>query len=121
MFCNQCGSELLPGAAFCARCGHPVEAAPANSAEAPQSLPCTVTFTREKQWFAVNPAVRIVVDDRDEYLIENGQTLRVSMAQGTHNIAFRCGIRNKVIDLTVQRDLALTLRWNRVTGSLIVQ
>lgn len=122
MFCNQCGSEILPGASFCAKCGRPVEPV---SAEEPNQSPgaqaFTVTFTREKQWFAINPAVTVVVDDRDEYRIDNGQTIRVLMAPGTHNVAFKCGIRNKIIDLTVQQDLELHLKWNRVTGSLTVR
>ena len=123
MFCNQCGSELIPGASFCARCGHPVDAPAPEAGAQPEAKAqaFTVTFSRESQWFAVNPAVRIVVDDRDEYRIDNGQTLRVPMAQGTHSVVFKCGVRNKVIELTVQRNLELHLKWNRITGSLVVQ
>lgn len=121
MFCNQCGSELTPGAAFCAKCGHPVSA-PSDAAGAqPDARAFTVTFTRQGQWFAVNPAVKIVVDERDEYRIDNAQSLRVPMTPGTHSVVFKCGIRNKVIELTVQQDLELHLKWNRITGSLVVK
>ena len=127
MYCNQCGSEILPGAAFCAKCGHPVQAGPdvpdsaAEPAGGATGQPCAVTFVREKQWFAINPKVKIVVDDRDEYRIENGQTLRVAMAPGTHIVVFKCGVRNKTIELTVRQDLVLHLNWNRLTGSLTVR
>ena len=106
------------------KCGQPVSPVapegPAQTAAAPQAQGFTVTFTRENQWFAINPQIKIIVDDRDEYRIENGQSLRVPMAPGTHNIVFNCGIRNKIIDLTVRQDLELHLKWNRVTGSLSV-
>ena len=133
MFCNQCGNEIAPGAAFCNRCGSPVAAfstdsaaAQAFSADPAQAFGAaaqgfTVTFEREKQWYAVNPAIKIIVDDRDEYRIDNGKTIRVPMAPGTHSVVFKCGIRNKVIELTVQQDLTLHLRWNRITGSLVVK
>lgn len=121
MFCNQCGSEILPGAAFCSKCGHPVGPTPEGAPEASPDNRFTVTFVRDKQWFAVNPNVKIIVDERDEYRIENGQTLRVAMAPGTHDITFKCGIRNKVIELTVREDLTLHLKWNRLTGSLTVR
>lgn len=120
MFCNQCGNELKPGTAFCPKCGHPVNAASSNGAAAGGANQFTVTFTRENQWFAINPAIKIVVDDRDEYHVDNGKSIRVPMAEGIHNVVFKCGIRNKVIDLTVQRDLELHLKWNRITGSLMV-
>ena len=117
MFCNQCGAELVPGAAFCLKCGRPT--APAGEGGGPRAF--TVTFIREKQWFAVNPGVKIVIDDQDEYRIENGEALRIPMAPGTHSVVFKCGIRNKIIDLTVQKDLELHLKWNRLTGSLTVE
>ena len=139
MFCNKCGSVLQPGMAFCPKCGNPTGAvssgeytkpestespeipkSPGNS-EISESRQFTVTFVRENQRFAVNPAVSITVDERDEYRIDNGQTIRVPMAPGTHSVVFRCGIRNKVIDLTVRQDLTLELKWNRLTGSLTVK
>ena len=110
-------SELVP---YCPKCGKPVSAAASNGAAEAGTAGYTVTFTRENQWFAINPAVKIVVDERDEYHIDNGQSIRVPMAAGTHSVVFKCGIRNKVIDLTVQRDLELHLKWNRITGSLNV-
>ena len=117
MFCNKCGAELVPGAAFCLKCGQPAIVA----AEGPGARAFTVTFVRESQWFAINPSVKIVVDDRDEYRIGNGETQRIRMSAGTHSVAFKCGIRNKTIELTVQKDLTLRLKWNRLTGSLTVK
>lgn len=121
MFCRKCGGEIVPGAAFCAKCGNPVDPSPVATGSAATASVFTVTFVRESQWFAFNPAVKIVVDERDEYRIDNGQTVRVPMTRGTHSIDFKCGIRNKIIDLTVEGDIELHLKWNRVTGSLTVR
>ena len=55
------------------------------------------------------------------YKIDNGETIRVPMIGGIHGVTFRCGIRNKVIQLEVAQNLNLNLRWNRLTGSLIVK
>jgi Predicted membrane protein len=120
VFCPKCGAELVPGARFCSKCGQEVGLAE-PTAETAGVQTYTVTFTREKQWFAINPAVKIIVDERDEYRIDNGETIRVPMTGGVHGVTFRCGVRNKVIQLEVAGDLSLNLRWNRLTGSLIVK
>ena len=120
MFCPKCGAQLVPGARFCPKCGQEV-GAPEQAAETAGSQVYTVTFIREKQWFAINPAVKILVDERDEYRIDNGETIRVPITGGVHGVTFRCGVRNKVIQLEVAGDLSLDLRWNRLTGSLIVK
>ena len=125
MFCSQCGGGLVPGAAFCPQCGQPVNpensGARENAAEEPKPAAFDVTFTREAQRFAVNPDVKIAVDERDEYRIGNGETLRIPMAPGTHSVVFRCGIRNKAIELDVRQDLALRINWSRLTGSLKIE
>ena len=123
MFCNRCGFEIVPGAAFCAKCGAPVSSAGSAASQNPQQMRenvFSVSFIREKQWFAINPAVKVLIDDRDEYAIDNGKTIRIPMTAGTHSVAFRSGIRNKIIELDVQRDLEIHLKWSRVTGSLVV-
>lgn len=120
MFCPKCGSQLVPGARFCPKCGCEPGAA-AGEGETASARTYTVSFTREKQWFAINPAVRLVVDDKDEYRIGNGETINVPMAAGEHGLVFKCGMRNKSIRLEVDRDLSLKLRWNRLTGSLVVR
>ncbi len=120
VFCPKCGAELVPGARFCSKCGSEVGLAePAAGTSGAQTF--TVTFTREKQWFAINPAVKIIVDERDEYRIDSGETIRVPMTGGIHGVTFRCGVRNKVIQLEVAGDLSVNLKWNRLTGSLVVK
>ena len=120
MFCPKCGAQLVPGARFCPQCGQEA-GAPEQAAETAGSQVYTVTFIREKQWFAINPAVKILVDERDEYRIDSGETIRVPMAAGVHGVTFKCGIRNKVIQLEVRSDICLNLKWNRLTGSLVVK
>ncbi len=80
-----------------------------------------VTFSREKQWFAINPKVKIKVDECDLYTVENGQSIRIPMYAGVHSIVCSCGIRNTCIELTVQQNIGLHLKWNRLIGSLEVR
>ena len=80
-----------------------------------------MTIHRAKQWFAVNPAVKVVVDDNTEYKIDNGSTLYIPISSGVHNIAFSCSIQNKIVNVNVANNVTLNIKWNRVTGSLEVK
>ncbi len=129
MFCSKCGNPIQPGTNFCSRCGHPVhpESGDMGSSENNRTdageltKPYEITFSRENQWFAVNPDVKIIIDERDEYRIGNGQTIRIPMLEGEHSVVFNCGIRNKCISLTVYQNMEIHLKWNRLTGSLSVR
>lgn len=81
----------------------------------------TLTINRAKQWFAINPAVKVVVDANTEYKIDNGATLNIPVSAGTHNIAFSCSMRNKIVNVNVADNVTLNIKWNRVTGSLEVE
>ncbi|MCM1334820.1 MAG: zinc ribbon domain-containing protein [Bacteroides sp.] len=117
-FCTKCGGKLAEGAKFCSRCGQAVRAAETPPA-ADEAF--TVTVVRADQWFAINPPVKIVVDRRDEYKVENGSTVRFPVSAGEHTIAFSGSIRNKVVTLRVESNVTLNIKWNRVTGSLEVE
>ena len=81
----------------------------------------TLTVNRANQWFAVNPSVKIVVDGKAEYSIENNSSINIPISAGAHNIAFSCSIRNKILDINVVGDMTLNMKWNRITGSLVVE
>lgn len=117
MFCNRCGSKIVGGAKVCSKCGNAVS----HVAGGVNDGMFTLTINRAKQWFAVNPAVKIVVDGGTEYKIGNGATVNIPVTVGTHNIAFLCSIRNKIVNVSVSDNVTLNIRWNRVTGSLEVE
>jgi hypothetical protein len=81
----------------------------------------TLIINRAKQWFAVNPAVKIIVDGNAEYKIDNGATLNIPISAGVHNLAFSCSIRNKIVNINVTDNVTLNIKWNRITGSLEVK
>lgn len=91
VFCNKCGNEIVGDAKFCSKCGQPLSYA-ANSATNGNVDAYTLTINRAKQWYLVNPAVKIVVDGGAEYKIDSGETLNIPVSPGAHNIAFSCSI-----------------------------
>ncbi len=121
MFCSKCGNKIDMLSKFCSKCGQPINQA-ANGGAAPgNSGSFTLTINRAKQWFAVNPAVKIVIDGSVEYKIGNGETLNIPISAGAHNIAFSCSIRNKIVNVNVTDHVTLNIKWNRMTGSLEVK
>ena len=123
MFCPNCGSELLAGAKFCASCGNPVSAISSNmdQTETEELKNYIITIKRASQFYVINPAINLTLDDRESYKIANGETIRISVPSGEHTLTFSSGIRNKVVRVNVTGDFSLAVHWNRVTGSLIVE
>lgn len=115
MFCNICGSPVDNGSGFCPKCGKTVVfAAGADAAS------YTLTLARENQFFAVNPAIKVKIDNGQEHLLDNGMKMDIPIAAGPHKISFSCNIRNKVVDVDVNGDFTLAVGWDRFTGSLKV-
>jgi len=121
MFCSKCGDEINTQSKFCPKCGHPVVLSNNTSSVQNNNKILTLTINRAKQWFAVNPAIKAVVDGKDEYKIDNGSTLHIPISAGMHNIAFSCSIRNKIVNVNVTDNTTLNIKWNRITGSLEVE
>ena len=118
MFCSKCGNEIVAQAKFCSSCGQPVSASNSGTSN---NGSFTLTINRAKQWYAINPAIKVVVDGSAEYKIDNGSTLNIPVSGGTHNIAFSCSIRNKIVNVNVADNVTLNIKWNRITGSLEVE
>lgn len=121
MFCSKCGNEIDSQSKFCSKCGQAVVSTVNETVTSSSNDDFTLTINRAKQWFAINPAVKILVDKCDEYKIKNGATLNIPVSAGEHNIAFSCSIRNKIVNINVTNDVTLNIKWNRVTGSLEVE
>lgn len=119
MFCSNCGASLPEEAMFCPQCGRPA-GQPAPGTDAGPG-PVMLTICRANQWFAINPAVKVVVDGTAEYRLENGAEIQIPVLEGAHQVVFSCGIRSKVVNIQVNGPLTLHMKWNRVTGSIEVQ
>ena len=81
----------------------------------------TLTINRANQWFAVNPAITIVIDGNAEYKIDNGATLNIPITAGTHNVVFSCSFRNKTVNINATNNVTLNIIWNRTTGNIVVE
>lgn len=121
MFCNKCGNEIVGNAKFCSKCGQAIISAANHAVNSDNIGKFTLAIIRAKQWFIVNPAVKIIVDGSTEYKIDNGSMLNIPISAGAHNIAFSCFIRNKIVNVNVAGNVTLNIKWNRITGSLVVK
>lgn len=121
MFCSKCGNEIAPQSKYCSKCGQLVALASNETAASDNTVGCTLTINRAKQWFAINPAVKIVIDGNAEYKIDNGETLNIPITAGIHNIAFSCSIRSKIVNINAANNVTLNIKWNKITGSLEVE
>lgn len=121
MFCSKCGNEIVTQSKFCSKCGQPVKVTTNGTPVQNNNMSFTLTINRAKQWFVVNPAIKVIVNGNAEYKIDNGSTLNIPVLAGTHNIAFSCSMRNKIVNVNVANNVTLNIKWNRVTGSLEVE
>lgn len=118
MFCSQCGSEMPNGAKFCTKCGSAVSSGSNDNIHVKRH---TLTIIRQNQWFAINPDMEIIVDGMERHMLANGSTLRLELSPGRHNLAFYCTIRSRIVDITLNCDMTLNAKFNRITGSLEVR
>ncbi|MFB0921617.1 MAG: zinc ribbon domain-containing protein [Oscillospiraceae bacterium] len=119
MFCNYCGQKNPDGAKFCSNCGKPL-----NCTEAPtssESMTFTVTIFRESQTYLINPPINLTVDDTENYSIPNGGSLKLDLSEGEHELLFFQSLRKRSVSLDVSGNISITVKWNRITGSIEAQ
>ena len=113
MFCTNCGTPIEENSKFCVNCGQAVDTIQASQ--------YTVTIQREKQWFAVNPPMNIIIDNNITYQLEKEATITIPLSAGNHVISISCSIRNKVINVNVAQNLHFLIRFNRLTGGIEIK
>lgn len=116
IFCSNCGANLANESNFCPSCGKPILGDSMDG----QGLMYMLIIKREKQWFAINPAITVKIDHQDTYKLKNDETINISLSQGNHEISFTCTIRNKVININMQQNVLLKVKFDRITGELKV-
>lgn len=110
--CPECGKEISDKAATCPNCGMPLRREDRGTYD--------VIITREKQWFLVNPKIKITVDAADEYSIENNSSITIPLTTGTHTILFSSGIRKTQTNIDVTENMNINVKFNRATGEIDV-
>ena len=81
---------------------------------------CRIIINRAKQWFAINPQVKVTVDGA-AYGVSDGESMQISVAPGTHTLTFSCGFRTKTVSYRVDAGtLLVNFKWNRIWGTMCV-
>lgn len=117
MYCKKCGTKINEDASFCSHCGRHVDKYDEKGTKSFYK----VNIKRESQWFAVNPKLNMNIDSENNYKIDNGETLELNLEQGNHRISLSLGPRNKVVDILLDKDLSLIVKYNRLIGSIEIK
>lgn len=123
MFCINCGNKLPLEARFCPNCGIAVlesDGDPSNkSGENVLSVSTyRLTFRRSNQFFVVNPPMTIFIDRTNQLSVENGEESSINLPEGQHHIVIASSIRKKSFDMLLKEDTVVSIRWNRLNGTL---
>jgi hypothetical protein len=114
-YCRFCGNELFDEAVLCPKCKNSVD-----SSFEPQKNEYKLIICRDSQFFVINPAIKINVDGRLASKIENDSNVEIILPRGVHSVEFVCSFRNTKIDVNMNRDVKLSINWNRATGHIDV-
>ena len=110
--CPECGKEISDKAAACPNCGMPLRREDRGTYD--------VVITREKQWYLVNPKMKVTVDAADEYILENNSSITIPLTTGPHSILFSSSIRKTQTDIDVTENMNIGVKFNRTSGEIEV-
>jgi len=110
--CPECQKEISDKALACPNCGLPLRREDRGTYD--------ILIKREKQWFLINPPIKIQVDSTEKYELESGEEIVIPMTTGKHDILFSLGPRKTTASFEVKENMELTIKSNRVSGELEV-
>lgn len=116
MFCNNCGKENPKDSKFCSNCGKNI----ISDIDIDNSKMHTIEIFRESQLFLINPAVNVAVNGVNKLSIANGENVKLKLEEGKYEITFTMSLRKKVVQIDLKKDIHIDLKWNRFTGSMVV-
>lgn len=79
-----------------------------------------VTFQRENQVYLVNPDVKVFIDGKLVTTLPTGSTREIELEIGKHDLLMKCAFRKFEGLLTLDRDVRINMRWNRISGEMDV-
>ncbi|GEM_PF-1828871 len=118
MFCNYCGFENPNNALFCSKCGKNISNDNSKNDENINKKIFNITIFRESQLYIINPAINISIGNNNRFSIENGETIKVPLEQGHYEIIFSQSLRKKILNIDLQKDIHIILKWNRLSGAI---
>lgn len=110
--CPECGKEISDKATTCPNCGMPLRREDRGT--------YNVVITREKQWYLINPKMKVTVDAADEYILENNSSITVPLTTGPHTLLISSGIRKTKTDIDVTENMNINVKFNRASGEINV-
>ncbi len=110
--CPECGKEISDKASACPNCGMPLRREDCGTYD--------VVVTRENQWFLINPAATITVDNVNKYELKNGSSVKIPLSTGAHTLLFSLGPRKTEANINVTENMKINMKMNRVTGEINV-
>lgn len=147
-YCPNCGTKVEDTAKFCSECGkplakqntvppspvqpqqpqtpvaqNPVQPQPPQTPMQPQQRSTyTLTVIREHQTFAVQPTLEVYVDGNQVATIsDKDATASMSITPGAHEILFKSSFRKRKNQVFVNSDMTMVVRFDRITGGLVVR
>lgn len=116
MYCFKCGAQIPDESVFCSKCGAKIQ-----STAVPATQTYVLTFDRASQLYAINPPIKIVIDNSVRLSIDNGKTEQVEMAPGRHKVELSGSFRTAKVDVDLQRDTLIKISFSRLSGKLIAE
>lgn len=119
MFCRHCGVEISDDSSFCSKCGKSVSGN--QNLDTVSVIKHKVTLFRTSQTYLLNPPINISINGVADSSIENGGNKEFELDQGHYIFEFSASVRKAKIEVNLDRDVQITLSWNRLTGSLVAK
>ncbi|MFG6368476.1 MAG: zinc ribbon domain-containing protein [Lachnospiraceae bacterium] len=110
--CSECGKEISDKASSCPNCGMPLRREDRGTYD--------VVITREKQWFLINPAATVTVDNEKNYELKSDSSVTIPMSTGDHTLLFSLGPRKTEAKINVTENMNISMKMNRLTGEIDV-
>lgn len=79
-----------------------------------------VIFLRENQTYLLNPDVKVYIDGKIVTTLPPGSTREIDLEIGRHDLLMKCAFRKYEGLLTIDRDVRINMRWNRISGEMEV-
>jgi hypothetical protein len=79
-----------------------------------------VIIQRENQSFVVNPDVKVFINGQLMTTLPNGSTRELELDIGRYELLMKCSFRKFESLITLDRDVRINMRWNRISGSMNV-
>ena len=119
MYCFKCGKQIPDESVFCSFCGTKVSGSVPDEPQASsEDVKFSLTIDRKSQPYLINPPVKVIIDEDIRFGVDNGKTETVSVTPGHHHIELKMRVRQKSIDVDVQKDTTIEIGFNRLTGAI---